>query len=258
MKINKKEIIQFLIIFIITSIIFVPYYLGHFATDTYNIYDVGYDQYAINWSLHDGRIFMFIITMIANFLKLPLTVYTGILSMLSVFVACIIVMILKNMVIKYKNNINIAGEILIIIASYYTIFNFMYIENMYFAECLVMTLSLLFYLLSAKSIIDKNSKYIIRSIAFIVLGIMSYQGTISMFFISLFVLTLIKEKEFKKIMKNIFICLAIAISGIIINYLTISIIAKITQRHICGTWSTRGKCSLPCSCPCTTSPSSTG
>lgn len=232
MKINKKEIIIFLIIFLFSSIIFVPYYLGHFATDTYNIYDVGYEQYAINWSLHDGRIFMFIITIIAGLLKLPITVYTSILSIFSVFVSSIIVIILKNIVIQYKKDVNLVEEILITIASYYTIFNFMYIENMYFAECFVMALSLLFYLLSAKCIVDKKSKYIIKSTIFMILAIMSYQGTISMFFIALFVFTLLKEKDIKKIIKNIFICIGVAIIGIIINYLGMNIIAKITQREI--------------------------
>lgn len=232
MKINKKDIIMLLIIFILSSIIFIPYYVGHFSTDTYNIYDVGYEQYAINWSLHDGRIFMFVITMIAGLVRLPITVYTGILSIFSVFVSSIIAVILKNIVMEYKKDINLVEEILITVASYYTIFNFMYIENMYFAECFVMTLSLLFYLLSAKCIVDKKSKYIIKSIIFMILAIMSYQGTISMFFIALFVFTLLKEKDIKQIIKNIFICIGIAVLGIMINYLGMNIIAKITQRQI--------------------------
>lgn len=64
-KINKKNILTFSIIFIITCIIFFPFLEGHYATDTYNVANVGYQNYAIKWSLNDGRIFMFLITSLA-------------------------------------------------------------------------------------------------------------------------------------------------------------------------------------------------
>ena len=38
---NKMNIIIFIIILIITCIIFIPFLIGHYATDTYNIYNLG-------------------------------------------------------------------------------------------------------------------------------------------------------------------------------------------------------------------------
>lgn len=58
---KKKNIYQYITLLIITCIIFIFFLSGHYATDTYNIMNVGYENYAINWSLNDGRIIMFII-----------------------------------------------------------------------------------------------------------------------------------------------------------------------------------------------------
>ena len=44
---NKMNIIIFIIILIITCIIFIPFLIGHYATDTYNIYNLGYKEFAI-------------------------------------------------------------------------------------------------------------------------------------------------------------------------------------------------------------------
>ena len=66
-KINKKNIIEFSIVLIISILIFTPFLIGHYATDTYNIANVGYENYAIKWSLN---IFIYnIISSINNFIN---------------------------------------------------------------------------------------------------------------------------------------------------------------------------------------------
>ena len=50
MKISKKDLISFAIILVITLLIFYNFLSMHYATDTYNIMNVGYEKYAINWS----------------------------------------------------------------------------------------------------------------------------------------------------------------------------------------------------------------
>ena len=61
---------------VITCIIFAPLIAGHYATDTYNIYDKGYYTYATKNSLNDGRIFMGILGLIVSVLKIPIEVYS--------------------------------------------------------------------------------------------------------------------------------------------------------------------------------------
>ena len=44
-KITKENKKDFIILFIITCIIFLPFLTGHYATDTYNVANVGYNKY---------------------------------------------------------------------------------------------------------------------------------------------------------------------------------------------------------------------
>ena len=53
-KNNKKNIIIFIIIFITTLIIFIPFLQKHYATDSYSISSIGYKEYAVKNSLNDG------------------------------------------------------------------------------------------------------------------------------------------------------------------------------------------------------------
>ena len=60
MKIDKKDIKIWSIIIIIILITSYNIIL-HYSTDTYRLIEMGYKQYAIEYSLNDGRIFMCII-----------------------------------------------------------------------------------------------------------------------------------------------------------------------------------------------------
>ena len=179
---NKKDLIIFLIIFVITLIIFIPFLKVHYSTDSYGIANVGYKAYIINNSLRDGRIIMSVIGYIAELTNISIDSSIIILTILALITSCISVLLLKNIILEYKKtNTNII-EIFVTIISYFTIFNFLFIENMLYVECFVMSLSILFYLMAAKILTNKNDKYyLIKTMIFVSLGILSYQGTISMF-----------------------------------------------------------------------------
>ncbi len=226
-KINKKDIIIFSIMLIITLIIFSKYLTGYFATDTYSIYLRGYEDYAIKNSLNDGRIIMGLIGILANMINIPIKIYTIILITLSLVTSCFSIMILKNMILELKDAKSKVVAFLVTIISYYTIFNFMYIENLGFVECFVMALSILFYLLATKNLITQNKKSYIKATIFLILGVMSYQGTISMYFLSVFVFSILKEENIKNIAKNIVICIVMAIVAVIVNYLEIKLVGQI-------------------------------
>ena len=61
--------------FIITCLIFSPLLTGHYASDSYNIYNIGYHDYAIKYSLNDGRIFMAILGLIASKINISIDTY---------------------------------------------------------------------------------------------------------------------------------------------------------------------------------------
>ena len=224
---NKREIITFIIIFSITLIIFIPFLQKHYATDSYNISSIGYKEYAIKYSLNDGRILMAFIGYMANLLKIPLDTYIITLTIMALFISCISIIVLKDWIIKIKKNKNFFSEIFIIIVTYFTVFNFMYIENMAFVECFVMSLSVLFYILAAKKIISKNKYYYIKATALTILGLFCYQGTISMYIIVLVIFSLLKNEKYNEYKKNLIRGALILVFGIILQFVVIRFCGKI-------------------------------
>lgn len=224
---NKREIITFIIIFIITLIIFIPFLQKHYATDSYNTLSMGYKEYAINYSLNDGRVFMALIGYIADLLKMPFDIYIIILTIMALFVSCISVISLKKYILEIKKSKNLFSEIFVIIISYFTVFNFMYIENMHFIECFVMSLSILLYIFAAKKIVEKDNHYLIKASVFLILGIFCYQGTISMYLVSLFLFSLLKDRKYNECIKNLIKGVLILVCGIILQFIIISCSGKI-------------------------------
>lgn len=191
---NKKkklnDIKLLVILTCIASIMYSAWICMHYAADTYNIINVGYEKYANNWSLIDGRILMYLFVKFASFVNMPIELFVIFSLMLAIIISCILVIIIKNIIFEYalkkgqedirkvttsnesKNGTEkevgnraeeetekIAGKNIILVIVFFTIFNFMYIENMYFVEAPVMALSLLFFALSAKYIVEAGKPF---------------------------------------------------------------------------------------------------
>ena len=229
-NINKKDIITFIVAFIITSIIFIPFLTGHYATDTYNIANVGYKEYAINWSLKDGRIFMAIIGFIAYKINISIESYVFITLFLALIISDIVVIILSKIIKKYKKPKNKLQEIILLVISYITTFNFMYLEDMYFVECIVMSTSILLFLISADILVQKNRNYMIKSLVLAIIGIMCYQGTIGMLFAFVILFTILKNKNnIKKILVEMIECGVIALISVLLNVIMVKIIGNVFE-----------------------------
>ena len=75
----------------------------HYATDTYNIINRGYEDYAIKYSLNDGRPIMCLISLLASRMHIPIEGYIITLTVMAIFISCLNVFIIKNTVIKFMN-----------------------------------------------------------------------------------------------------------------------------------------------------------
>lgn len=227
-KISKKDIITYLITFLLTCIVFLPLLTGHYASDSYNIYNLGYHDYAIRYSLNDGRIFMSILGLIADKINISINLFIFITLFCALLISNIAVIKLSKIIKKYKQPTNIFQEIIVMIISYITIFNFMYLENMYFVECIVMAASILLFLTSADILVEKNSKYLIKSLTLASLGVMFYQGTVGMFFTLVCLFTILKNKNnIKQMIIDLLKSGIIAAIAILIDLLTIKICGNI-------------------------------
>lgn len=227
-KINKKDLIIYIITFIITCIIFLPFLTGHYASDSYNIYNIGYHDYATKYSLNDGRIFMSILGLIASKINISIDTYIFITLFLALLISNVTVIILNKIIKKYKEPKNIFQEIIVIIISYITVFNFMYLENMYFVECIVMAASVLLFIISANILVEKNKKYFIKSLLLTITGVMFYQGTIGMFFAFAFLFTILKNKNnIKQIIIDFLQSGIIAGIAVLVDLLIVKIVGNI-------------------------------
>lgn len=198
----------------------------HYASDTYNIMNVGYEQYALRWSLKDGRLFMAIITYIASKVNMPINLFVIGNLIVGIFISCLCVIKIKNIVLDNKEK-NLKDIIIVTAIAFFTIFNFMYIENMYFVESSVMAISLLCFIYSANNLVEKN-KIILPTILAII-GITAYQGTIGFLMAFTFLITLIKDKkDTKTIIIDFLKATAITVIAIIFNMLLVKVIGNIT------------------------------
>lgn len=223
MKLKKVDAIKFIVIAIISGLIYSPIIIGHYSTDTYRLIEMGYKKYSIEYSLNDGRIFMSIIGQIADRLNIDIMVYVIILTTLAIFISCICVIVLEKIITKYKGKEKIIVPLLI---SYITIMNFMWLENLYFTENIVMAISILSYLLAAYYLNEEKSK--IKVFLFVLLGIFCYQGTINAFISFYFVFAIIKNRKINKtVCKGFFSIIIICLASVAINMLQIKICGKI-------------------------------
>jgi len=228
MKKSKKGLIIFFSTFIFTLLVFLNFINMHYATDTYNIINRGYKEYAIKYSLNDGRPIMCLISLIADFFNVPINVYIISLTIMALFVSCISVLKLKSIVMKYKYPKSLCQEIILLIICYTTIFNFMYLENMYFAECLIMAISILLFIISVDILLQKRPYYILKSLLLVILGVLFYQGTIGVFVSIACIISIIKNKNnIKQILKDIIISAMFCGVALGINLIQIKIYGNI-------------------------------
>ena len=99
-----------------------------------------------------------------------------------------------------------------------------YLDNLYFAESFVMAVSVLMYILAADRIV--YSKKYIRALLLLIVGVMSYQATISMFFICVVLFSMLKEYDYKFIFKIFCIATLLGLIAVAINFGEIAIIQK--------------------------------
>ena len=224
---KKTDIKIFFILLIFSLLIFFEYLKGHFAADTFNIINLGYENYAIKYSLLDGRVFMALIGLFANKIQMPIILFAIITNVLAIIVSCISVVVLKNIVLSYKIMDKKVHNILVIIICYYTIFNFTYFENMYFVECFVMSISILLSILAAKKIVENSRKGYVKAIILIILSLMAYQGTISAFFIFVLLFSMLKQdNNYKTMIKNLIVSVGIFFIGFIFDNMCIILTEK--------------------------------
>lgn len=196
-KINtiRKDVLICAILIAFTCVIFIPFLKGHYIADTYGIIERGLEDYSIYNSFTDGRMLMGILNLLVLKLNIPIMAYVIGTLLIAIILSCIVVILLKKIILRFRPAENKWLEAIVITICYVTIFNFMYLENLYFIECIVMAFSLLLYTFGASILVNKTKWYFFKSGLCVVLGMIAYQGTIGFFLALVFLFSIIKNKN---------------------------------------------------------------
>lgn len=231
----KKCFIIFLIVFIITVILFLPWIKGHYTTDTYEIMQMGYVEYASNVFLTNGRLLSAIFLIIANIINIPIQWLVGISLVAALIISSLSVVSLYNIAMKYKgSDNNILLEILLIMISYCIIFNFFYIEDLFFLETVIMALSVYLSICAAKVFIAEDKYYTVKTVIILSLLTICYNGSITIFPLLAICFYLIKENTIdqklflKKVIQIAIICAIV----LLLDLLLIKFIPCITNQKV--------------------------
>jgi len=216
----KKTIITLLIVFLISGIIYANFITGYFSIDSEKITRLGYKEYAIQYSLYDGRIFMYIILMIANLFNTNLTTLYIVLFVISLFIYSCSVLLLYNTINELKTEDRKIHKIIVFLLAYTYIFNFTTINNMEFIECIIMSASVILFIISAKKIVLKNKPII--GFVICLTGILCYQGTFNVFITTAIMFLALKKNEEQE--KHYFIKKVVLIGLITLGVVILDII----------------------------------
>lgn len=147
-------------------------------------------------------------------------------------------MSLRKLILQNKETKSIFSEILVILISFCTIFNFMYIENLYFAETAIMSLAVYLSIIGAQKLIIRDTKNILKSLIYLIIATFCYNGIISVFIATVaFLLILKKEVDIKNNVTTIINGIIFCIIAVALNLIQIKIVCsflQLTQNRING------------------------
>lgn len=227
-KINKKDLIFFIITIVIAIITYNKFISIHYSTDMYNIINKGYINYIISNSLTDGRLFVSIYLFIGNLLKIKPEIYKCAITIIAIIINAISVIKLKNIILKIKPAKNLYIETIIYIIAYCIIFNFIEVELLYYIESAAMNMSILLIILAIDIFIKREKYYYFKTTFLCILSVICYQATIPLFIALIITFSLIKNKNnYKEILKDLLKGISIMLLAVFTNILIVKITTSI-------------------------------
>lgn len=224
--VKHRNILIFLFVFSLGIITCFGYVKGHYSIDDYNIMNIGYEDYSVMNNLKEGRVTMYLIDQIALLFNMDYKLFIILTVVLAIFISSITIVLYYNEILKLVGKFEKKEKILLLVICYSTFFNFMYLENLYFVEAIVMALALLLYFISAKFLIQH--KKILLAIIMAIAANFCYNGIQCYYITLVFILSLLKEKDnYKKIFLNTLIAGGIIVLAVGINLIQIRITCNI-------------------------------
>lgn len=215
----RKNILLFLVVFLVALTMCFAFLQPHYAHETYKIIHIGYTEYSYDYFLKEGRPFTALFSVLADKINLPIEIYIIASFILALIFLSISVVLVYNLFREKIINCSKWMEVILVLISFLIIFNYCAIEHIYFLECFIMAFGILLSVIMAKIII-KNEKYkYIKATLLGLIVVSCYQGSLAIFPMLVLVYKLFIEKSsIKNIIKDI---VKISVIYIILMLLTI-------------------------------------
>ncbi|MDD5879187.1 MAG: glucosyltransferase domain-containing protein [Clostridiales bacterium] len=226
-KITKKDLIEFLVVLIISYLICFPLIKGHYSTDDFEILNRGYKDFGIKNSLIEVRPVTCLFFLVADVINIPIMSLIRISLIIAIAILSMGVVKLKNAILKYTEKSNKKFEYTVLAISYVIIFNFAFLENLQYIECCIMAISVYLSIVVADIIVEKNKKYLLKGGIIALISLLMYQAIFNWIITLTFVLSLIKNKV---INKHVVIDTLISIVYVAIGYIFNVTIIKSEER----------------------------
>lgn len=208
-KINKANVIRYMIIQLMTLLICQNFLQMHYSSDTYVLYDLGYMAYPSKYFLLDGRLISTLICYIAGIINLPIPSYIVGMDFIGIIFIGTAIYLIANIleeIIKPKNNIS---KIMLIASSFILILNQFTLEYLLFPESAVMCLGVLLNVVAIKIMLKNPKHKYIKIFITLVIATLCYQGLLNMFPILAIMVYIVKQivdkREYKVKEKEFFI-----------------------------------------------------
>lgn len=194
---TKEKVIIVVGAIIIASLSYWFFWQGFYSVDTYRITSQGYTEYALSDAyIRDGRLFSALIISLLGLINPSYKLCYIINLIIAMIISGITVLKLYEIINYFKKPKNAKFKILYFLVSFTFIFNFTVTDIFQFIDSFAIVSSILFYLLALKkSIIEKKYKI---SFVYALLGLIWYQGTITMYIATAFLMCLLESKKLKK------------------------------------------------------------
>ena len=183
-KESRVKIKKFIVIYLMTLIICLPFLAPHKITDTYWNIGEGIEIYKYT-PLKDGRIVHFLILSVMDFFNIKMEFYS-----IAVHYICIIIyafsiynvfsyimQLLKNKIEQNKNSKIL--KVIILISSVLIILNPLTVENFAYIENLIMSLSIFIGTIAARIIHENKKGAYLKTLFLIILAGLCYQGNLN-------------------------------------------------------------------------------
>ena len=215
----RRDIIIFLLVYLVAVIMCSAFLRPHYAHETYKIIHMGYTEYSFEYFLKEGRIFTAIITRFADIINLPIEIYIVVSFLLALVFLSISVVSVYNIFRKEIKNNSKWIDVILVLICFLIIFNYFAIEYIFFLECFIMAFAILLSVIIAKIIINNERYRYIKTFLLGLIVVFCYQGALAIFPMLVLVYKLIIEKsDFKNLVKDI---IKISVIYVVLMLLTI-------------------------------------